>query len=104
MQQQASQRTHVCACVCVCVQAKSIDVSNTETFNEFHSGLWLIIVLVWIAQLWQVINGGILLWMLSKKLNLYQPLYNYRDELQLLLIGCLFVFLGIRNFVATVQV
>ena len=31
-----------------------MDVANTETLTEVHAGLYLIVVLVFIAQAWQV--------------------------------------------------
>ena len=35
-------------------QAAHMDVAHTETLTEVHAGLYLIVVLVFIAQAWQV--------------------------------------------------
>ena len=38
-------------------KATSMDVTHTETLHEFHTGLWVIVLLVVIAQAWQVFHG-----------------------------------------------
>lgn len=35
-------------------KADHMDIANSETINEFHAGLWIIVALVVIAQGWQV--------------------------------------------------
>jgi hypothetical protein len=84
-------------------KAHSMDVSNTETLAEFHNGLWLIILLVVIAQAWQLYNGFSLFRLLSIRLHAMEPWYNFREEIQCGLCGALFVFLGLVNFKETIS-
>jgi hypothetical protein len=85
-------------------KATSMDVVHTETLHEFHAGLWVIVVLVVVAQAWQVVNGVQLFSVLVQQLSPLQPWYNFREELQCAALGALFVFVGVANFVTTVQV
>lgn len=84
-------------------KATSMDVVHTETLHEFHAGLWVIVVLVVVAQAWQIMNGVQLLSVLLLQLRPLQPWYNFREELQCAALGALFVFVGVANFVTTVQ-
>lgn len=84
-------------------KANHMDVSHTETLTEFHAGLYIIVVLVFIAQAWQIYNGIALIQVLTYELNFSQPWYDFREEVQCGMLGVLFLFLGITNFVVTVQ-
>ena len=84
-------------------KAASMDVSHTETLAEVHTGLATIVVLVLIAQAWQVHLGISLLKALVSDLDVSQPWYAFREEVQCGVLGVCFLFLGVMNFVVTVQ-
>ena len=78
-------------------KATHIDVSHTETIDEFHSGLWLVVILVFVAHACQVSVGVMVL----SRLNLSLPWYSFREEAQCAGLGSLFIFLGVVNFSVT---
>ena len=80
-----------------------MDVSTTETLTEFHNGLWLIVFLVVVAHCWQVFNGYSLFHLLFSELDVSQPWYDFREEVQCAVLGTLFIFLGLVNFGETVK-
>jgi hypothetical protein len=82
-------------------EAHHMDVSHTETLSEFHRGLYPIAALLLVAHVWQIFNGVALLQVLASELNVSQPWYHFREELQCLALGVLFIFLGVTNFYVT---
>lgn len=83
-------------------KATHMDVSNTETLTEFHAGLYAILALVIVAQAWQVYNGYSLFLLLFQDLNVTQPWYDFREEVQCTLLAVMFVFLGVMNCYQTI--
>lgn len=81
----------------------SMDVTHTETVDEVHSGLYIIVFLAFVAQIWQIYNGLILFHTLIGDLNLTQPWYQFREEVQCIILGVFFIFLGVTNFRVTLQ-
>jgi TMPIT-like protein len=84
-------------------KAAHMDVSHTETISEYHSGLVTIVVLVFIAHLWQVLLGLRMFAALTTYLNVSQPWYEFKEEVQCVILGVLFIFLGVTNFYVTVS-
>jgi len=83
-------------------KVSSMDVVGTEGLREFNMGLWFIVVLVLVAQGWQLVNGVNLFMVLVTKLNPLQPWWHFREELQCAALGAIFTVLGVGNFVTTV--
>lgn len=84
-------------------EANPMDVAHTETLTEFHQGLYLLVVLLFIAQAWQLYNGVALFQVLFLELNVSQPWYDFREEVQCAVLGSMFIILGVLNFVVTIQ-
>jgi hypothetical protein len=84
-------------------KARAMDVSHTETLTEFHAGLYTIVALVFVAQAWQLWIGWALLQTLVFELDVSQPWYDFREEVQAGMLGVCFIALGLANFVVTVQ-
>lgn len=85
-------------------KAAHMDVAHTETLTEWHRGLAFITVLVFIAQLWQLALGYTMLFrLLPKQLNPSQPWYDFREEVQCVIVGGLFLLLGVVNCGVTIQ-
>lgn len=78
-------------------KATNMDVSQTETIDEFHGGIWLVVVLVFVAHVCQVAMGVMVL----SRLNLSAPWYSFREEAQCAALGALFMVLGVVNFLVT---
>jgi len=84
-------------------KAHAMDVSNSETLAEFHAGLWLVVIFAVGAHVWQVYNGYCMFALLLKDLDVTQPWYRFREEVQCVVVGCMFLILGFTNFAVTVQ-
>jgi TMPIT-like protein len=86
-------------------KAGAMDVSHTETLSEFNSGLWSIVILVVIAQGWQIWNGFKLFWVLIQHSNPdihWYQFHQFREEMQCAALGFIFIVVGINNFINTV--
>ena len=79
--------------------AGSMDVPMTETITEVPS--ILLIIVIYVNQFLQIYNGSSLLYTLVTELKLWQPMGNYKEELQCLTLGILVITVGIGNFMAT---
>ena len=84
-------------------KAGHMDVTHTETLAEFHSGLTLLIILVVIAQAAQVAIGVHMWRSLLSILVVSKPWYEFREEVQCMIVGTLFILLGVVNFFETVR-
>jgi uncharacterized membrane protein len=74
-----------------------MDVQSSETLTEMHGGLYLVLLFVGVAQAFQAYNGYLLLvafWELEKSVHWW----NYREEIQILILGVSFIVLAVCNF------
>ena len=85
-------------------KAGHMDVTHGETLAEFHSGLTFLIILVVIAHAAQVAIGVHMWQSLLFILSVNQsPWYEFREEIQCMIVGTLFILLGVMNFFETVR-
>lgn len=80
-------------------RAGSMDVPMTETITETPG--MVLIALIYANQFVQMFLGFSLLYTLHVDLDLFQPIANYREEMQALTLGVCLLILGTGNFVAT---
>jgi len=81
-----------------------MDVSQTETLTETPKELYLLLVFIFAVHLFQVYNGVTLGLHLSRMYESLKPWYNFREEVQAVLVAILFTVLGLVNFHQTVMV
>ena len=85
-------------------KANAMDVAHTETLTEFHAGLYVIVVLVVVAHIWQVVQGVAMFQLLSVIVREDgASWWDWREEVQCVVLGVMFVALGLMNFVELVQ-
>ena len=80
-----------------------MDPSTTEGLNEFHPGLWVVVVLVILAYCFQLYMSYELMMVALYVLDLSQPWYKYKEEIQCIGTSVCFAILGVLNFIALVQ-
>ena len=80
---------------------QDMDVAQTETLDEYHSGFWLLVSLLFAAYAAQLGLGGMLWYNLLTQLNLSQPWSSFREEMQCAVLGTCFLLLGFMNSLDT---
>jgi hypothetical protein len=83
--------------------AREMDVAQTETIVEFHSGFWPLVSLLCTTYLCQIMLGLRLWSNLVNHLSPSQPWYSFREETQCALLGSSFILLGVMNAYFTVS-
>eukprot|EP01138_Halocafeteria_seosinensis_P004380 gb/GECG01004480.1/.p1 GENE.gb/GECG01004480.1/~~gb/GECG01004480.1/.p1 ORF type:complete len:461 (+),score=42.66 gb/GECG01004480.1/:1-1383(+) len=84
-------------------RAGRMDPTTTEGLNEFHPGLWVVVVLVIVAYCFQLYMSYELMWVALYVLDLSQPWYKYKEEIQCIGCSLCFLVLGVVNFAALAQ-
>lgn len=77
-----------------------IDPSHSEGLREAQTGFWVLVVLLVGTYIAQLYMGYLLLAVAQTELNLSQPWYEYREEVQAVSLALCFVILACANFVA----
>jgi len=79
-----------------------IDPSHSEGLRESQTGFWVLVVMLLLAYSAQAYMGVSLLQLLRSQLDLAQPWYLYKEEVQTLSLGCCFILLAVGNLFALV--
>ncbi len=77
-----------------------IDPSHSEGLRESQTGFWVLVGMLLIAYCAQAYMGVSLLQVLHFQLDLSQPWYLYKEEVQTLSLGCCFLLLAVGNLFA----
>lgn len=78
-------------------KAKDMDTTTSEGLQEFHAGLIILVTLLLVAYAVQAYMSFSLLRAAFFDLNLAQPWYEYREEVQAITCGVLFGVLCVGN-------
>jgi TMPIT-like protein len=84
-------------------KASSMDPATTEGIQEVDSGLYFIVPLLVAMYMIQFSLGALLLHAAVHRLNLLQPIWNYKEEIQVTALGLCFCFLAIMNLTVLVK-